>query len=141
MPTRKTWWTGPPPSAPAAPRTGPGASHSAWTLFGWPGSTYGARGGVGQTHHVAFRAADREEQEEWREHLLGQGVQVTPVQDRSYFESIYFRAPDGMLLEIATDGPGFLVDEPEETLGTALKLPDWLESRRDQIEPSLVPLD
>ena len=117
------------------------APHSSYTLFGWPGSSYGARGGVGQTHHVAFRAEDREQQEAWREHLLGLGVRVTPVQDRSYFESIYFRAPDGMLFEIATDGPGFLVDESEESLGTALKLPPWLEPKRSEIEPALAPLD
>jgi glyoxalase family protein len=117
------------------------APHSSYTLFGWPGSTYRARGGVGQTHHVAFRARDREQQEAWREHLQRAGMQVTAVQDRNYFESIYFRAPDGMLFEIATDGPGFLVDESEETLGSALKLPQWLEPMRSEIEPALAPLD
>ena len=116
------------------------ASHSAWTLFGWPGSTYRSRGGVGQTHHVAFRAEDETQQAEWRERLLELGVAVTPVQDRQYFRSIYFRSPDGLLLEIATDGPGFLVDEPAESLGTALKLPAWLEPRREEIEPNLAPL-
>jgi len=111
--------------------------HSAWTLFGWSGSTYGARGGLGQTHHVAFRASDGDEQEAWREHLLELGVDVTEVLDRQYFRSIYFRAPDGQLLEIATDGPGFLIDEPAESLGTTLKLPAWLEPRRGSIEPAL----
>lgn len=95
---------------------------------------------AGQTHHIAFRAESEEEQLAWREHLLSLGVQVTPVQDRSYFKSIYFRAPDGLLLEIATDGPGFAIDEPEEELGSRLRLPEWLEQRRPEIEASLTPL-
>ncbi len=123
-------------------RVGDGvAPRSSWTLFGWPGSTYRARGGAGQTHHVAFRAVDEEQQAAWRDHLLGLGVSVTEVRDRHYFRSIYFRAPDGQLLEIATDGPGFLVDEPADRLGMELKLPAWLESRRAGIEPALTPLD
>jgi glyoxalase family protein len=68
------------------------------------------------------------------------GLSVSPVMDRTYFESIYFRAPDGLLVEIATDGPGFLVDEPAEALGETLKLPAWLEPRRDSIEQTLVAL-
>jgi len=114
--------------------------HSALTLFGWPGSRYLARPGAGQTHHIAFRARDDDEQEAWREHLLSMGVEVSPVMERSYFRSIYFRSPDGLLLEIATDGPGFAVDEPAEALGSTLKLPPWLETRREDIEKSLVPL-
>ena len=94
----------------------------------------------GQTHHIAFRTRDREEQEAWRDHLLSRGIQVTPVQDRQYFESIYFRAPDGLLVELATDGPGFAVDEDPEELGRVLKLPSWLEPRRSQIEAALTPL-
>ncbi len=65
---------------------------------------------------------------------------MTTVRDRTYFESIYFHAPDGLLLEIATDGPGFAIDEPAESLGGALKLPAWLEERRPDIERALVPL-
>jgi glyoxalase family protein len=114
--------------------------HSAMTLFGWPGSDYRARPGAGQTHHVAFRAADEEEQIAWREHLLGLGIEVTPVRDRTYFRSIYFQAPDGLLVEIATVGPGFGVDESTESLGSELKLPEWLESRRSEIEGALQPL-
>jgi glyoxalase family protein len=114
--------------------------HSALTLFAWPGSDYGARPGAGQTHHIAFRAKDDDEQEAWRDHLVSLGVDVTPVMDRSYFRSIYFRAPDGLLLEIATDGPGFSVDEEPVTLGSALKLPHWLEERRTEIENTLTPL-
>ncbi|MBT8397907.1 MAG: VOC family protein, partial [Gemmatimonadetes bacterium] len=81
--------------------------YSSLTLFGWPDSSRGTRPGAGQTHHIAFRADSEEQQLAWRDHLLGLGIQVSPVQDRSYFKSIYFRAPDGLLLEIATDGPGF----------------------------------
>ena len=69
------------------------------------------------THHIAWRAADDAEQEAWRVRLAELGLRPTPAQDRKYFRSIYFRMPDGILLEIATDGPGFLVDEPRETLG------------------------
>jgi glyoxalase family protein len=115
-------------------------SHSALTLFGWEGSRYISRPGAGQTHHIAFRAESADEQAAWREHLLSIGVDVTTVRDRTYFESIYFHAPDGLLLEIATDGPGFAVDEPSESLGAALKLPEWLEPRRSAIERALVPL-
>jgi glyoxalase family protein len=115
-------------------------AHSSLTLFGWPGSTHRARGGAGQTHHIAFRASSDEDQAAWREHLLGLGVQVTPVQDRKYFKSIYFQAPDGLLLEIATDGPGFTVDEEREELGQGLQLPGRLEPDRSQIEESLKPL-
>lgn len=86
--------------------------HSSWTLFGWPGSSYRARAGVGQTHHVAFRAEDEDHLVGWRDHLLGMSVDVTPVRDRGYFRSVYFRSPDGQLLEISTDGPGTAV-EPE----------------------------
>lgn len=114
---------------------------SSMTLFGWEGSNYHTRPGAGQTHHIAFRAPDRESQEAWRDHLLGMGLQVSPVMDRSYFESIYFRAPDGLLVEIATDGPGFDLDEALDALGTDLQLPPWLESERAAIASSLTPLD
>ena len=117
------------------------APHSSITLFGWEDSKHMSQAGAGQTHHVAFRAQDRDEQGGWREHLLSIGLSVTPVADRSYFESIYFRAPDGLLVEIATDGPGFSVDEAPDELGTSLKLPGWLEPRRSEIEQSLAPLD
>lgn len=116
------------------------APHSSLTMFGWPDATSPARAGVGQTHHIAFRASSDEAQAAWREHLLGLGVEVSPILDRQYFRSIYFRAPDGMLLEIATDGPGFAVDEAEADLGRDLKLPDWLEPERDRIARVLSPL-
>ncbi len=76
----------------------------------------------------------------YRERLLSMGIEVTTVQDRLYFQSIYFRAPDGLLCEIATDGPGFSVDEPVFELGSVLALPPWLETSRQQIEESLTPL-
>jgi glyoxalase family protein len=113
------------------------APHSAFTLFGFPANGKWAHGGVGQTHHVAFRAGSDEQQAEWRDHLLGLGVSVSPVMDRDYFRSIYFRMPDGLLLEIATDGPGFLVDEPLATLGTGLRVPAWLADQREEIEAGL----
>lgn len=114
--------------------------NSSLTLFGWPGSNYWARGGTGQTHHFAYRAADEEELLAWREHLLGMAIDVSPVMDRTYFKSLYFRAPDGQLVELATDGPGFTVDEPEDTLGGELRLPAWLEPNREEIQRSLTPL-
>jgi glyoxalase family protein len=116
------------------------APHSALTLFGFPPRGKVARGGVGQTHHIAFRAASADEQVAWQDRLRSLGVEVTPVLDRTYFTSIYFRAPDGLLLEIATDGPGFLIDEPAGSLGTELRLPAWLEPRRDEILATLAPL-
>jgi glyoxalase family protein len=116
------------------------APHSAMTLFGWPAHARRAFPGVGQTHHVAFRAKDADAQLAFQDRLRSLGVPTSDVMDRSYFRSIYFRAPDGMLLEIATDGPGFSVDEPLASLGTVLKLPSWLEVERTQIEGALQPL-
>ncbi|MGH7459656.1 MAG: VOC family protein [Longimicrobiales bacterium] len=115
--------------------------HSSLTLFEWKNSDYRSRPGVGQTHHIAFRAKSIELQNAWREHLLSMGLtSVSPVLNRSYFQSIYFRAPDGLLLEIATDGPGFLIDEPVGSLGSTLQLPDWLETKRPELERTLTPL-
>ena len=71
--------------------------------------------------------------------IFGGSPQVTRVLDRKYFQSIYFRIPGGVLFEVATEGPGFLVDESNEQLGTALKLPDWQEPNRDRIEANLLP--
>lgn len=100
----------------------------------------GGRVSVGTVHHVAWRVAGDAEQREWREHLVGDGLNVTPVLDRQYFRSIYFREPGGVLFEIATDPPGFAIDEPFDRLGTALKLPAWLEPQRARIERELPPL-
>ncbi len=96
--------------------------------------------GAGTVHHVAFRAHDETEQLTWREAILSLGFDVTPVMDRQYFRSIYFREPGGVLFEIATDPPGFATDEPPQALGTALKLPPWLESQRADIERRLPPI-
>ncbi len=97
--------------------------------------------GAGTVHHVAYRAADDEQQGAFAGELAAAGVPVTPVQDRRYFRSIYFREPGGVLFEIATDSPGFATDESIEDLGTALMLPPWLESSRDRIESVLQPLE
>src|SRR5437588_5856955 len=89
---------------------------------------------VGAVHHIAFRAADDEEQLGVREQLVARGLNVTPVIDRQYFHSIYFRVPNGIVLEISTDGPGFPSDEPADALGETLKLPPIYESNRKEIE-------
>jgi len=94
---------------------------------------------AGSIHHVAWRAATDEEQLRWREVLSSHEVDVTPILDRQYFHSIYFREPGGVLFEIATDPPGFTIDEPVEHLGSQLKLPPWLESARAEIEQALPP--
>jgi len=95
---------------------------------------------VGTVHHVAWRTPNDEEQRAWREKLVKAKLNVTHVIDRKYFHSIYYREPGGVLFEIATDPPGFTVDEPLEKLGTTLKLPVWLESMRSQIESELPPV-
>ncbi len=96
--------------------------------------------GAGSVHHIAFRAPGNEEQRQWRSRLRSAGLGVTPVIDRGYFRSIYFRAPGGILMEIATDAPGFAVDEPVDRLGRSLQLPARYESRRAEIETQLPPL-
>jgi glyoxalase family protein len=95
------------------------------------------RMGVGAVHHIAWRTPDESTQLKKREKLVELGYNVTPVIDRNYFHSIYFREPGGVLFEIATDPPGFLIDETLETLGTHLKLPEWYEPRRSEIESIL----
>ncbi|MDP4756224.1 MAG: VOC family protein, partial [Aquiluna sp.] len=91
----------------------------------------------GTVHHVAFRAPNLQTMESWRQELVSRGVNVTEVMDRQYFKSIYFREPGGVLFEIATDEPGFDIDEPLLELGRKLKLPPWLEPSREQIQNSL----
>jgi glyoxalase family protein len=99
-----------------------------------------AKNGVGTVHHVAMAVAEAGQQLELREALVRGGVQVTPVIDRSYFQSIYFREPGGVLFEVATVAPGFAVDEPVEELGRGLKLPPWEEAKRAEIEQALPPV-
>jgi glyoxalase family protein len=89
---------------------------------------------AGSVHHIAFRTKDEAEQLQWREHLISLGYNVTPVIDRTYFHSIYFREPGGVLFELATEPPGFTSDENLEELGAHLRLPAWMESARSQIE-------
>jgi glyoxalase family protein len=92
---------------------------------------------AGSVHHIAFRAKDEAEQVQWRERLVDLGYNVTPVINRTYFHSIYFREPGGVLFEIATDPPGFTLDEKVEELGMHLRLPPWMKSARSQIEQIL----
>jgi glyoxalase family protein len=103
-------------------------------------STRGLQAG-GTVHHVAYRAPDLETMTTWRELLTDQGVPVTEIRDRRYFKSIYFREPGGVLFEIATDAPGFDIDEPLLELGRSLQLPPWLEPSREEIAASLPPID
>ncbi len=105
-----------------------------------PGFPRGASG-AGTVHHVAFRAGDDAEQAAMSGRLAALGLHATEQKDRNYFRSIYAREPGGVLFEIATDAPGFAVDEPLEALGTALKLPAQYEGHRATIEAALPALD
>jgi glyoxalase family protein len=98
------------------------------------------RAPVGTVHHVAWRTPDDEQQLHWHTELSRLNYGVTPVIDRKYFHSIYYREPGGILFEIATDPPGFMVDQKEEDLGSKLVLPAWLEPERDRLERVLPPL-
>jgi glyoxalase family protein len=102
-------------------------------------ATPGPRGelGAGSVHHVAFRARDAAHQREFQQALAGNGMSVTDVADRCYFQSIYFREPGGVLFEVATDPPGMTLDEPVEKLGERLQLPRWFESMRPRLEKAL----
>ncbi len=97
------------------------------------------RPGIGGVHHVAFRTPNDEEQVQWRERIANKISNVTPVIDRYYFHSVYFREPGGVLFEIATDGPGFATDEDPEHLGELLALPPFLEPHRQEIKENLAP--
>ncbi len=106
------------------------------------GATLAPRGsdGAGTIHHIAFRVADDASELEMRERLTARGNHVSDVRDRTYFRSIYYRERGGVLFEIATDIPGFAVDESAESLGAALKLPKQFEHSRSEIEAALPPL-
>lgn len=130
----------------------PGSRHWYWgTPDGVPGSlvTYierpvsesRAKMGTGAGHHYALAVANDEAQLAFRERLLEAGVHVSPVMDRVYFKSIYTRDPDGHIVEIATMGPGFLVDEPVHSTGGSLRLPPWLAAQREEIGAQLTDLD
>ena len=96
-------------------------------------------GGAGTIHHIAF-GTTLDEHSAWREHIAAAGAQITPVIDRFYFRSVYFREPGGVLYELASIGPGFTSDEPLESLGERLSLPPDFERLREQVEPMLTPL-
>jgi glyoxalase family protein len=97
------------------------------------------RMGAGTVHHIAFRSEDYADQKEWLK-VISESLGVSPVMDRDYFRSIYFREPGGVLFELATDIPGFAIDEPLESLGEALRVPAWLQPHYEQIGKSLPPI-
>ncbi|HEY8815344.1 MAG TPA: ring-cleaving dioxygenase [Candidatus Dormibacteraeota bacterium] len=119
--------------------TGMGGPHSTVDVIDSPGGQVGEES-IGTVHHVAWRAVDAADQLAWREALVKAGRDVTPVIDRYYFKSIYSREPGGVLFEIATDGPGFTVDETVESLGSSLSLPPWFQVRRDRLDETLPPI-
>ncbi|MEM9556345.1 MAG: ring-cleaving dioxygenase [Acidobacteriota bacterium] len=119
--------------------TGDGGSGARVDVLVTPDAARGL-GGAGTVHHVAFRAVDDADQLAWRSRLARAMLQPTDVKDRNYFHSIYYREPGGVLFELATDPPGFTVDEPLDALGETLRLPPWLEPARARIEAVLPPL-
>ena len=120
--------------------TGEGKAHQIVDLVETPREQRGSQG-AGSVHHIAWRVPTDAEQVEWRSDLLATGLEVTPVIDRTYFHSIYYREPSGILFEIATDPPGFTVDEPLESLGQKLVLPAWLEPSRTELSGILPKLE
>jgi glyoxalase family protein len=119
--------------------TGEGGPHSILDVVELPEGPEGAES-IGTVHHVAWRASDAAHQAAWRDVLVKAGRDVTPVIERYYFKSIYYREPGGVLFEIATDGPGFTVDENVDSLGSSLSLPPWFQVRRDQLDETLPPI-
>ena len=115
-----------------------GISRGGWIRFDQP-PQQPARAGAGTVHHVAW-ATEPADHDRWHRHLAERGVASTPVIDRHYFQSIYFREPSGVLYELATKGPGFTVDDPVEQLGSRLILPPQFEPRRSEIEARLTPI-
>lgn len=105
-----------------------------------PGLPHAAQG-IGNVHHVAFRAAGDADEREMRERAVRMGLKATEQVQRFYFRSVYFREPGGVLFEIATDDPGFTVDEPKDRLGSRVMLPPWYEQHRTRIEAMLPPLE
>jgi predicted esterase/catechol 2,3-dioxygenase-like lactoylglutathione lyase family enzyme len=119
--------------------TGETAAGVYYDIIEAPASEVG-RMGAGSVHHIAFRALDESDQVGWRRAIASHGLSVTQVLDRNYFRSIYFREFGGVLFEIATDPPGFTVDETVDELGRRLMLPPWYENRRSEIENHLPPI-
>ena len=118
---------------------GEGPSRARIDLLCLPAGRLGT-GGTGIVHHIAWRTPDDASERDARTELVSAGLNVSPVIDRNYFHSIYYREPGGVLFEIATDPPGFAVDESAETLGSKLMLPEWLEPHRPALEATLPPL-
>lgn len=135
---RENWIDGSTPATIYSTSSAGGPGREVWLLED-PTSPR-AQLGAGGTHHVAFRVSDQHEQVSWLERLREAGLNVSPQIDRFWFKSIYFRVSPGILFEIATDGPGFAIDEHPESLGEELVLPPFLEDRRQEIEAGLVPL-
>jgi glyoxalase family protein len=119
--------------------TGPGGPDAVLDVIAAADAPVGEES-IGTVHHVAWRAPDDRRQQEWREVLVAAGRSVTPVIDRYYFKSIYYREPGGVLFEIATDTPGFTVDEAPEALGSGLSLPPWFQVRRETLDHNLTPI-
>ncbi|QJR34397.1 VOC family protein [Gemmatimonas groenlandica] len=130
----------------------PGTRHWSWgspdarpgslvTYLERPSTERRSHMGTGQGHHYALAVANETEQLMFRDRLLDAGINVSPVMDRVYFKSIYTKDPDGHIVELATMGPGFLVDEPVSTTGSTLRLPPWLEEHREQIEANIKDID
>lgn len=113
--------------------------HAAWLRLNTEVSSRGTMG-AGVVHHIAFRISDDMSQAELLERLMSRGYMTSSVMERCYFKSIYFREPSGVLFEVATDSPGFTVDETEGSLGSSLCLPPWLEPQREEIARKLPPL-
>lgn len=120
---------------------GPGGSGRLVDVVADASAAPGGAGGSGTIHHIAFRVADDATELAMRERLNRAGFMVSPVRDRNYFRSIYYRERNGILFEIATDVPGFAIDESVAELGTALKLPEMFEPHRHAIEKALPPLE
>jgi catechol 2,3-dioxygenase-like lactoylglutathione lyase family enzyme len=117
-------------------RTGDASRGATVDVICVPGGKRGSMG-VGTVHHIAWRVVDDAQQAHWLKHVSAARSNVSPVMDRTYFHSIYFREPGGVLFEIATDNPGFSVDEPADALGTSLRLPPWMEKHRMLVEAGL----
>jgi len=99
------------------------------------------KSGVGTVHHLVLNASGEEEMKQIRERVGKTGIQVSAIVDRYYFKSIFFREPGGIMIEVSTAEPGFLIDENPDHLGQSLKLPPWMEDDREKIELALPPLD
>jgi glyoxalase family protein len=136
--TRTSWLDGKTPAIIFTTKEGKGPGAEIW-LLEEPCMNL-AQLGAGGVHHVAFRVENEQQEHKWRSYLIDSGLRVTDVIDRFWFRSIYFRVSNSILFEIATDGPGFAIDEKPDYLGEKLVLPPFLEARREEIEAGLIPI-